>query len=138
MTVNDLLQDRQGYIWVATQDGLNRYDGYEFKVFRHDVDDEFSLADNRTFDLFEDKDGNLWVGTAGGLNRYDAKLERFERFVHKVGQDNSISGNIVMSIAQDLNGHLWVASYLGGVARMDIEQKRFVQMPMQTDRKSVV
>lgn len=132
MTVNDLLQDRQGYIWVATQDGLNRYDGYKFKVFRHDADDERSLADNRIYDLFEDKDGTLWVGTGGGLHRYDAKLECFERFVFKIGQDNSISGNMVVSISQDLNGHLWIASYIGGVARMDIEQRRFVQMPVQT------
>ena len=77
MSVEDMLQDRQGFIWVATQDGLNRYDGYQFKVYRNRFDDPYSLSDNRVLDIHEDANGELWVATAAGLNRFDRELAKF-------------------------------------------------------------
>ncbi|NQZ12643.1 MAG: hypothetical protein HRT35_36290, partial [Algicola sp.] len=75
-----VLQDPQGYIWVATQLGLYRYDGYDFKVFMHDPEDPGSLANNYTVSLFEDNNGTLWVGTQGGvLHKYSALGETFTR-----------------------------------------------------------
>ena len=65
-------QDSQGYLWFGTQDGLNRYDGYHFTIFRPDPDDPSSLNDRIINSIVEDTSGNLWVGTTlGGLNRYD-------------------------------------------------------------------
>ena len=65
-------QDSRGYLWIGTQDGLNRYDGYTFKIFKHDPDDPDSISHNSILAISEDADGSLWVGTwGGGLNRYD-------------------------------------------------------------------
>jgi len=70
--VNVILQDRQGFLWVGTEDGLNRYDGYNFKVYKPDSDNPNSLSDRWITSLAEDAQGYLWVGTRlGGLNRYD-------------------------------------------------------------------
>src|SRR4051794_33922713 len=67
--VNWILQDHYGFMWFATKDGLNRYDGYHFTVFRHDARDSTTIADNFVQSMFEDSKGRLWVGTAsGGLN----------------------------------------------------------------------
>jgi ligand-binding sensor domain-containing protein len=60
--VNCILQDRHGFLWLGTQDGLNRYDGYHFRVFKHDAREPGSLANNTVWALFEDSDGVLWVG----------------------------------------------------------------------------
>ena len=79
--VQAILQDRRGFMWFGTKDGLNRYDGYQFVVFRHDPFDSTSLTDSDILALFEDPSGTLWVGThVGGLNRFDRKTERFRRY----------------------------------------------------------
>ena len=66
--VRSILQDRTGFMWFATKDGLNRYDGYTFKVFRHDPQDSTSVRDNHIHKIFEDSKGLLWVGTNSGLD----------------------------------------------------------------------
>src|ERR1700712_2847193 len=77
-----ILQDSRGFIWIGTADGLNRYDGYKFKIFRNDVKDTTSLGNNYVQDIIEDKDGNIWVATiGGGLNKYDRKTNRFHRYL---------------------------------------------------------
>src|SRR5512135_3509324 len=66
-----IFQDRKGYLWIGTQDGLNRYDGYNFKVYKHDPDNPKSISYNSILSIAEDRDGYLWIGTwGGGLNRF--------------------------------------------------------------------
>ena len=74
--VVDILQDRRGFMWFATRDGLNRYDGYTFVVYKHDPNDPGSLNSNFLQDLMEDDHGNLWVATNTGVNRFDLTTER--------------------------------------------------------------
>jgi ligand-binding sensor domain-containing protein/two-component sensor histidine kinase len=81
--VLSILQDKRGFLWIATNDGLNRYDGYNFKVYRNDPKDSNSISANSAGLLFEDGDGNLWVGTTGGLCRYDQKKDQFTRISDK-------------------------------------------------------
>ena len=70
-TSHAIAQDRNGFIWVGTQDGLNRFDGYAFKAYKHTRGDPYSLSQNHVWALADDPDGSLWVGTqAGGLNRH--------------------------------------------------------------------
>ena len=96
--VQAIVQDSRGFMWFGTKDGLNRYDGYQFVVFRHDPFDSTSIADSDITALFEDKTGRLWVGTrGGGLSRFDRARERFDRFPS--GPRRPITG-----IAEDGNG----------------------------------
>ena len=110
--VNALLQDRQGFIWIGTQDGLNRYDGYTFTVYRHDPFDPATLSSSYVTALGEEADGTLWVGTlAGGLNRLDPDTGTVIRYANTAQYH-------VTAIAEDPRGDLWVGTNGGGVLRL--------------------
>jgi signal transduction histidine kinase/ligand-binding sensor domain-containing protein/DNA-binding response OmpR family regulator len=114
--VASILQDRRGFMWFATKDGLNRYDGYSFLVYRHDPFDPASISDSDITVLFEDRDGRLWVGSRnGGLNRFDRDRESFHR--HGSG-----FGAPVSAIAQDAAGDLWVGTDGAGLLRLRRDQ----------------
>ncbi|WP_232364968.1 ligand-binding sensor domain-containing protein [Salinimonas marina] len=82
LTVLDIAEDKDGYIWIATLNGLNRYSGYEIKQYLASEDDEFSIPSNRITSLYVDSWGVLWVGTTSGIARYNKKSDKFE-IVHK-------------------------------------------------------
>lgn len=110
--VKVLFQDSRGYIWVGTEDGLNRYDGYEFSVFKSH-DEYFPICGNYILDICEDKKGNIWVGTTKGLSKYDPRQERFTNFRHERNNPKSLSNSHVTSIAIDGEDNLWVATVNG-------------------------
>lgn len=83
-----LYQDSRGFIWVGTQGGLNRFDGYSFIKFKHNPSDTTTISENWIYNITEDKDGNLWIGTRGGLCKYDFKSNWFTRYPHKPDYDN--------------------------------------------------
>jgi PAS domain S-box-containing protein len=121
----DIFQDSLGYLWIGSQDGLNRYDGYSFKVFKHDPDDEHSLSYNSILKIAEDHNGALWIGTwGGGLNHYDPVTEQFTRYQHDPNDPNSIIDNTVTSIKKDSKGNLWVGT-LNGLDRFDPKTSTF-------------
>ena len=124
-TIFNIVQDRKGFMWIATMDGLNRYDGYEFKVYRHDPQDPNSLSENSLSSLYLDATGTLWIGTrGGGLNRFDATADRFEPFRHDAKNPHSLSNDIVWAIHEDPKGTLWVGTE-GGLNRFDRQTQRF-------------
>jgi len=102
-SVNCILQDRQGYMWFGTADGLNKYDGYNFTVYKHDALDSTSLSDNWVTSIYEDSASRstLWIGTGGGLNRFDCATERFTHFVNDPKNPHSLSHNRALSIYED-------------------------------------
>ncbi|GAB4402552.1 MAG: hybrid sensor histidine kinase/response regulator [Bacteroidia bacterium] len=105
------IRDRQGFVWIASDAGLFRYDGAHFKAYLHDPADSSSLSDNRCKYLLEDRAGFLWVGTeGGGLNRLDRKTGLFRHFCNKSGQLHSLSNNLVLRLYEDRTGHLWVGT----------------------------
>ena len=88
-------------MWFGTQDGLNRYDGYEFRIYRHAESQPGSLRDNYILSLFEDRAGTFWVGTnKGGLNRYDRQTEQFMAYVNNPNDPESLSLNAVNAIGE--------------------------------------
>lgn len=88
-TVLSCVQDTLGRMWFATQDGLNLYDGYEFRTFRNDAQDSTSVANNIIRKVYLDKSGNIWVGTGKGLSWYDARSESFRNFAT---DDRAVTG----------------------------------------------
>ncbi|HEY0797243.1 MAG TPA: two-component regulator propeller domain-containing protein [Acidisarcina sp.] len=102
--VAQILQDDQGFLWFGTQNGLNRFDGYKCKVFRHDPDRPNSLSGAFIHSLFKDRSGALWAGTDQFLDRFDPTTETFKHF-HVDAQDP-----IVMGISEDSAGLLWLAT----------------------------
>src|SRR5690606_7573975 len=109
-TSQAILQDDQGFMWFATQNGLNRYDGHEFVVYTHDPDDPSSISDNVIFSLYLAEDGALWVGTRnGGLNRLDRATNDFVHYRHDPLNPNSISDDTINAITVDASAALWLA-----------------------------
>ncbi|BAP57979.1 response regulator receiver domain-containing protein [Thioploca ingrica] len=125
-TVYAILQDNKGFMWFGTQDGLNRYDGYQFTIYRHNPTDSNSLSHNEIFTLYEDRQNNLWIGTGGGLNRFDRQQERFIHYFHDPHNPNSLSHNTVWSIYEDRQGRLWIGTNGGGLDQFDIQHNRFI------------
>ncbi len=124
-TVNCIYQDSRGFIWMGTQDGLNRYDGYEFITFRHDRADSTSLSHSWIWDIFEDSNGDLWVATWRGLNKYNAHRNVFTRYLMDQGNPNSITGNRPTSICEDNAGNLWIGTWGGGLNRLHLVTGEF-------------
>lgn len=117
--VVDILQDRRGFMWFATRDGLNRYDGHSFVVYKHDPNDPGSLNSNFLQDLMEDDQGHLWVATNTGVSRFDPATERCTRYLHDPNDPGTLGGASVKSIAQDSRGDLWFGTEDSGLDRLD-------------------
>ena len=126
--VHAVLQDSQGLIWFGTQDGLNRYDGYDITVFNHSPRDPTSLSGGWIWSLFEDSQSNLWVGTdGGGLNRFLPSRQAFERFVNDPSDPSSLSHDSIRVIYEDRAGMLWIGTDGGGLNRLDPNTRRFTR-----------
>jgi signal transduction histidine kinase/ligand-binding sensor domain-containing protein len=118
--VTAILQDRRGFMWFATRDGLNRYDGNAFVVYKHNPNDPGSLSANYLQDLMEDDQGYLWIATlTGGADKFDPSTERFTRYRHDPSNSNTISGDSVYSIARDSRGYFWFGTGDTGLDRFD-------------------
>ena len=134
--VNCLLQDRIGFIWCGTDDGLNRYDGYEIKVYRNIPEDSASLSNNIIWSLFEDHSGYLWIGTKGGkLNRYNPFLDRFEHWdLDPIG-----TGELnITYIFEDKNNFIWIGTYRDGLYRFNQSQNKFEHWQNNSDSIKVL
>jgi signal transduction histidine kinase/ligand-binding sensor domain-containing protein/CheY-like chemotaxis protein len=129
-----ILQDRKGFMWFGTEDGLNKYDGYEFKVYRHDSQDSNSLSDNWVRALYEDPSGAIWIGTRnGGLNRFDPLSERFTHYRHDPNSAESLGNDFVSTIHEDRAGALWIGTRGGGLNKLDRETGSFAHFNHDPD-----
>jgi len=111
----DMLQDEEGFIWIGTKNGLNRYDGYGFKIFTNDPYNNQSLSSNTIIKLFEDSKGRIWAGTENaGVNFYDKKSGIFYRLAHEQANPASLSGNGIKSIEELPDGRMLIATDAAG------------------------
>lgn len=119
-----MIQDRNGFIWIGTPDGLNRYDGRKFKVFKYSIDDSNSLGANDVQALCVDKSGVLWIGTlGGGLNKYNPEQENFTKYINPY--DSSKLANSIITIYEDKSGFLWIGTHHGGLNMFDRKSGKF-------------
>ncbi|AII58773.1 hypothetical protein X792_07155 [Dehalococcoides mccartyi CG1] len=126
-TVSCLLEDKYHFIWVGTKDGLNRYDGHGFEIFRHNPDDPNSISDNYINALYEDENGCIWVGTtSGGLNKYSYATGKFTCYKNSSGGEYSLSDNSVTAICGDGKGGLWVGTK-NGLNYFNIQTSQFTR-----------
>ncbi len=109
-SIASLLQDRQGFIWMGTEDGLYRHDGYRSITYRNDPDNPHSLPDNYVLTLYEDDQGKIWAGTIGGLARFDAESGGFTRFTPEPGLGNADYLKYIQKIISDGRGGMWLAT----------------------------
>ncbi len=125
-TVRCILQDSQGFMWFGTEDGLNRFDGYNFTVYKPQPHDPNTLSHISVWSLCEDHNGVLWVGTQRGFNKYLRHQQKFNRYLHNPDDPHSISHNVITSICEDQSGGLWIGTWGGGLNRFSEEDGRFV------------
>lgn len=119
-TITAILQDRYGFMWFGTQDGLNRYDGQRFTLFKPIAGRSTSLPHSAVASLLEDTEGALWVGTdGGGLARLNRNSETFTVFQSDPGNPDSLSNNRIQALAEGPDGELWVATVTSGLNRLD-------------------
>ncbi len=114
-SVNCIYQDHRGFLWFGTDDGLNKYDGYEFVLFNHSPSDSNSLPHRRIHTLIQDEDQRLWVGTGGGLAQIDLRTYQIRTFLNDPADPASLSHNDVRAILPDVSGQIWIATKGGGI-----------------------
>lgn len=117
--VFSIAQDDYGFVWLGTDDGLYRYDGYTLKAYRHDPKNPQSLSDNTVIVIYKGRTGVLWIGTAyGGLNKLDLAQNTFTHYQHDTNDSRSLIDQNVIRIFQDRAGSLWIGTN-GGLDRLD-------------------
>ncbi|MEY4375666.1 MAG: hypothetical protein RJB26_216 [Pseudomonadota bacterium] len=121
-----ILQDRQGFIWIATESGLNRFDGREVRVYRRGEPGSEGLDADFINGMVEDASGDLWLATVGGgLVRWDRETNRFTAYRHDAGRSDSIASDALLSVWVDDGGHVWVGTESNGLDRLDVATGRF-------------
>ncbi|MEM9548360.1 MAG: two-component regulator propeller domain-containing protein [Bacteroidota bacterium] len=132
----DMMQDQDGFIWIASTEGLGRYDGHDVVEWRHFKNIENSICNNRVQSIHQANDGKIWIGTKGGLSVYDPVSEQ-TRCLYNEGKNISRGDNIVISVIADRFGYVWYSTY-NGLYRMDpITEERQVFLPDEHDPHSI-
>jgi len=110
--ITALLQDKQGFLWIGTEDGLMRYDGRNIREYRHLAGDTNSISNNTIRCMFEDSSGRIWVGTDMGLNVYSPEKNRFRRFIFS-DTNNNMARNYIIDVIVDKMNQVWYCTYSG-------------------------
>ncbi|RIK31895.1 MAG: hypothetical protein DCC56_06865 [Anaerolineae bacterium] len=128
-SVRVVFQDSRGFLWFGTEDGLNRYDGYNFKVFKRDPSNPKSISDGWITAITEDQNGYIWVGTRlGGLNRYDPSNGEFSQYQHNDDDPTSLIGDQVTALLVDSENRLWIGT-MSGLDRLDANTRYIRHFP---------
>lgn len=126
--------DKEGFIWVGTRYGLNRFDGNKFKIYKNLAEDSTSIPDNFIWHIHEATDGKLWFGTGNGLGILDKKTNHFTNYFHQENNPNSLIDNDVREIVEDKNGVFWIGT-TKGLHRFDSQTGTFTRFQMPNPEK---
>ena len=133
--ITDIYQDSRGYIWIGTEDGLNKYNGNFIIEYNYEIDDTNSLSSPNITSINEDANGDLWIGTSGGLDIINIEEDRVIR-VQTKENDNSLSHSKITSIYRDSNGVMWVGT-TNGLNRCDEKNNKFIKYYADESDKSI-
>src|SRR5690606_20653433 len=133
-SVADIIQDKKGFIWFGTRDGLNKFDGQKFVVYRHNTTDSTSLSNSNIHAIYEDQGGNLWVGTERGLNKYNPATDKFIRYTF-ADSPHGVADNLVHDIIQISSRILWVATE-NGIIQLNIQTNEIKKIQKESDQSS--
>lgn len=129
-SVFSILQDHKGFMWFGTQDGLNKYDGYKFKVYQPNPENPDSINSNYITCMCEDKNGVLWIGTnSNGLNRFNRRQESFTHYRHIADNPASLSSDFIRDVCEDHLGVLWIGTADNGLNQLDKQKQVFIRYP---------
>lgn len=128
-SVNCILQDQRGFIWIGTTEGLNRFDGIDFKVYKSGPQWNRSLSGNWIRCIHEEREGILWIGTNLGLNRFDIRSNTVSRYLHSGSNRNSLSSNEIYCLYKDHRKNLWVGTK-DGLNRINLRDLRIDRCPL--------
>src|ERR1700755_891819 len=110
-TVNSILQDSQGYVWFATEAGLNRYDGYAIRQYHRERGNDHGLASDYIWSMAEDAHGDIWLATdGGGVARWQRATDKFQQFRHDASQPRSLASDAVRALLIDAQGRIWAGT----------------------------
>lgn len=123
--INWILQDKKGFLWLATDGGLNRFDGSEFKTFLHNDADSNSISNNIITHIYEDDNSKLWISTQNGLNIYDQSLEVFTQIKSDQNRPSGLSSNQTTCTIKDNFGNYWIGTSGGGLNKYNPKLNKF-------------
>ncbi len=113
VSVTSIYQDKKGFMWFGTRNGLNRYDGYNFDVFKNNIENDKSLSDNHILCIDGDNNNNLWIGTNNGLNKLNLTTNQVTQLPHKLTNSSSLPHNMILSICVDNDDNVWTGTSSG-------------------------
>ena len=127
-TVYSIIQDKTGFLWFGTPNGLNKYDGYHVTVFKNIPGDSTSIASNNAGNLYLAQNGKIWIGSwGGGVDEFDPETNKAVHYAYDPDNPNSLSDNRVQSIYEDKQGIMWFGTFSGGLNRFDPKSHRFTR-----------
>jgi signal transduction histidine kinase/ligand-binding sensor domain-containing protein/DNA-binding response OmpR family regulator len=133
-----MVQDKDGYLWFGTKDGLNKYDGYQFTVFQNEPGNATSISSNYITELFTDKSGKIWIGTDHGIvNCYSNATNTFQRIALPMDQSQSKNNREISSITEDVSGAIWIGTNGNGVFKIPLQNDHAVLSGIKSYNLSV-
>lgn len=121
-TIHTIFQDSKGYVWIGTSDGLNRFDSYNFCIYRQHTDQSRSIGNNSAHCIFEDSEGRIWIGTEDGVFIYDYQNDTFSAYPLTMGKE-IVHNAFVYSIAEDKHSNIWISTLGNGLFKCNLKNK---------------
>ncbi len=134
---NTIYQDSYGYIWIGTQDGLNKFDGYNFSTYRQDSNDKYSISNNYINDITGSRDSILWIITNDGLERFDYSTYHFSSVIKNKLHSNSIYSTKIKSVYEDKNRQLWLRT-VDGIINYDPKKEQFLEYKQPKEKHGYI